>query len=224
MACTLEPHQDVREQAVESRGVCMCVQPPTASSGAGARERMRHTLTLGGNRVTARGGGSAGRLTRERPRGVSSSSAELAAQAGQSGRGSGAPWLAVTGNRHYGQSSQGAAEPRPGRDGLGLPTHDASGYRQEPKHDTLPKLNLVEKIRELRAVILFLNLKITLSLGLILFASLISKLQETLASNNTLLRQTLHCHLQSSHFKLYLRITYMFFVIFAPQKLVFNLK
>jgi hypothetical protein len=129
MACTLEPHQDVREQAMELRGMCVCMQPPTASSGAGARAWMRRTLTLGGNHVTARGGGSADRLTRERPRGVSSSSAEPVAQAGQSGRGSGAPWLAVTGNRRCGQSSQGVAEPRPGRDSLGLPTRDASGYR-----------------------------------------------------------------------------------------------
>jgi hypothetical protein len=158
----------------------------------------------------------------------------------------------VTGSRRYGQSSQGATEPRPGRDGLGLPTHGVrvhvcssarqhrarrrgdraqlahrprlstgmnfkarvktsskqtelnhlnhtargiSGYRQGLKHDTLPKLKLTETICELRAVLLLLNLRISLSLRLILFASSISKLLETLASNNTLLRQKLHYHL-----------------------------
>jgi hypothetical protein len=50
---------------------------------------------------------------------------------------------------------------------------------------------------------------------LIFIASSISKLLEILANIIILLKQRLHCHLQSSHFKLYLRGTYMFYSSFA---------
>jgi hypothetical protein len=54
-------------------------------------------------------------------------------------------------------------------DHLNHTTQGTSGYRQKLKHDTLPKLDLTEKkIRELRVVILFSDLNMTLSLRLIL--------------------------------------------------------
>jgi hypothetical protein len=74
--------------------------------------------------------------------------------------------------------------------------------------------NLQEKFANFVLSYCFL-LEILLKSWLILFASSIFKLLETPAKNNTLLRRTLHYDLQSSHVKLYLRVTYAFYSIFA---------